>query len=97
MARGGKREGAGRKPGEQTKAQAMIEEILETLDCRPIEILASFAKGQPTEKGGEKPTMEQRLGAAKELAQYIYPKRKAVENSIDPKSQLIIQKMFLGK
>lgn len=52
--------------------------------CDPLAILADIAMGVVfTKKSGEEmePTLEMRKDAAKELCQYIYPKRKAVEMS----------------
>lgn len=51
--------------------------------CDPLAILADIAMGNAidTASGEQKPTLEQRKDAAKELCQYIYPKRKAVEMS----------------
>ena len=103
MALGGKREGAGRKKGVPNKKTQVIEDLLESLNCEPLRILAAVANGEPlharigvglpgkTAGGSEQdydfvemevsPTLDQRIAAAKELCQYVYPKRKAVEHS----------------
>lgn len=78
----------------QTKAQQMIEEILETMDCEPLRILADVANGKSLRcgvglnKAGDDlveddviPSMDQRITACKELLQYIYPKKKAVDHT----------------
>lgn len=59
--------------------------------CDPLEILADIAMGNQIKCGSVVegaplqieviPTLDHRLNAAKELCQYIYPKRKAVEHS----------------
>ncbi len=57
--------------------------VLVEKGCDPLAILADIAMGNEvdTSSGLQKPTLEQRKDAAKELCQYIYPKRKAVEHS----------------
>lgn len=84
----------GRQKGTPNKKTQVIEEILENLNCRPIEILAAVANGDPLKarigvaeleddflEGPVLPTLDQRIAAAKELCQYVYPKRKAIEHS----------------
>lgn len=48
-----------------------------------MEILAKIASGELLEgkDGPEKPALDMRKDAAKDLMQYVYPKRKAVEHS----------------
>ena len=90
MARGakpGERPG-GRKKGTPNKLTRTVMERVEALGVDPIAILAYFADGDTTKLGytgkGDPPiTREMRLKAAIELAQYIAPKRKAIELS-DP-------------
>lgn len=94
MTHGGKRDGAGRKKGVSNKKTQIVEEILGSIGCNPLQILADIAIGKPMKadiglnaagddyaKGEVRPTLDQRMSAAKELAQYVYPKRKAVEHS----------------
>lgn len=101
MAKGGKQPGAGRPKGSQSKANKMIEDILETMNCDPLRILAEIAKGERVhcttyldKEQGEHveeeivPSLDQRKDACKELLGYIYPKRKAVEHSTDPDKPL---------
>ncbi len=73
---GGKREGAGRPPGSKNKRTQEIEEKLAGLNCDPIEGMAMIAS-DPTA------SQELKFQAFKELAQYVAPKRKAVEMEIE--------------
>ena len=73
---GGKRDGAGRPSGAKNKRSAEIEEKLTALGCDPIEGMATIA-ADPTA------SLELKLQAFKELAQYVAPKRKAVEMEIE--------------
>ena len=69
---GGFRQGAGRPKGalgEKTKA---VQANLVQLGCDPIEALANISMDNSN-------TPELRFQANKELAQYVAPKRKAVE------------------
>ncbi len=72
MTHGGKRTGAGRPVGAIGTKSKEIAEKLKKLDCDPIEALAMIAQDQTN-------TPELRFQANKELAQYVAPKRKAVE------------------
>ena len=71
-----KREGAGRPVGAKNKRSAEIEEKLAALNCDPIEGMATIA-ADPTA------SLELKLQAFKELAQYVAPKRKAVEMELE--------------
>ena len=73
-AHGGKREGAGRKKGQGNKQSVEIAERLEQMGCDPIEGMARIA--QEAEHEGDKALAGNMF---KELAQYVAPKRKAVE------------------
>lgn len=58
--------------------------ILAEKGCDPLGILADIAMGTVFYKqDGEamEPSLDQRKDCAKELCQYIYPKRKAVEHT----------------
>lgn len=74
----------GRKKGTPNAATAPIAELCAAHNCNPIEILIEFCK--PLEPGLSPEKMLERIGyrfqAAKELAQYLYPKRKALEISV---------------
>lgn len=106
MASGGKRAGAGRKKGVPNKKTQIVEEILESLGCNPLLNLVRIAMGERimattylNKETGERveeaviPTLDQQLAANKELCQYVYPKRKAIEHSGPggEKAVLIIQ------
>ena len=69
---GGFRSGAGRPKGALGEKTLAVQAKLEKLDCDPIEALAMIAKDTNN-------TAELRFQANKELAQYIAPKRRAVE------------------
>ena len=72
MTTGGARPGAGRPKGAISKRTQEIQERLEMLQCDPIEGMAMIANDTSLDHG-------LRLQAMKELAQYIAPKRKAVD------------------
>lgn len=78
MAHGGKRKGAGRKKGQPNKKSADIAAKLDALDCDPIEGMAIIAKEAMAIK--DYPLAGSMF---KELAQYVAPKRKAIEVSGD--------------
>ena len=69
---GGFRAGAGRPKGSLGTKTKAVQEKLEALDCDPIEALANISMDNSN-------TPELRFQANKELAQYVAPKRKAVE------------------
>lgn len=79
MPRGGKREGAGRRKGTAGKKTLEIQEKLDALGCDPLEGMAIIAQRAMNE--GD---MSLAGSMYKELAQYVAPKRKAVEHSTDP-------------
>ncbi len=85
----------GRKAGTPNKKTQLVEEILNTIGCNPLENLARIANGESmrslislNKDNGEyvvddvPPTLEQRLTANKELCQYLYPKRKAIDHGV---------------
>lgn len=69
----GKKTG-GRKKGTPNKKTSTIQEKLDALDCDPIIAMVKLAK--EAHQGGDLPLAGSMY---KELAQYVYPKRKAVE------------------
>lgn len=91
----GKKTG-GRKAGTPNKNTSEISDLLARLKCNPIEGLARIANGEEILCGvatisgfvevKHRPTLAQRLKAYTELAEYIAPKRKAVEVS-DPEGK----------
>ena len=90
-----------RKPKDLPTARSgripYVEDIARVLDCNPFEILCRFANGDYGGLGLKKRDIgpDLRFLAAKEAAQYIHPKRKAVEHSgpdggpIDVKTALL--------
>jgi hypothetical protein len=79
MARGGSQPGerrGGRKPGTPNKRTADIAAKMAALGCDPHTAMARIGMNP-------KNPVEVRLRAFIELAQYIAPKRKAVEHSGD--------------
>lgn len=85
-AHGGKREGAGRKKGAPNKRSKEVMDKLVELDCDPIEGMARIAE-QAMNDGD----MQLAGNMYKELAQYVAPKRKAVEHSTDKDQPLEIK------
>ena len=69
---GGFRQGAGRPKGSLGEKTKAVQAKLEELGCDPIEALANISMDTSN-------TPELRFQANKELAQYIAPKRKAIE------------------
>jgi hypothetical protein len=93
MAKGGKREGAGRPKGAVSQKTLEFTELAEKHGVRPGEIMMRVAKGErimalayANKETGEfveehiMPTLDQMLMADKEITQYVYPKRKAIEH-----------------
>lgn len=74
MARGGPRKGAGRKPGVPSKKTQDVADRLAALGCDPLEGMAMIAMNEENA-----PELRGRMFA--ELAQYVLPKRKAIEHS----------------
>ena len=62
----------GRKPGTPNKRTAEVAALLEELGCEPIEGMARIAMNE-----AHPPELRGRMYA--ELAQYLYPKRKALD------------------
>ena len=73
---------AGRKKGTPNKDTLKVIEILEREKCDPIEFLCWVVNAR-VDKLKDAPKIEDRISAAKELASYVYPKRKAIEHSVD--------------
>lgn len=66
----------GRKKGTPNRATLTLQEKLETVDCDPLLELATIAMNS-------KNPIEIRVRCLMEIALYVYPKRKAVDVSID--------------
>ncbi len=71
--------GPGRPKGSKTKLQQGIDEKLAALGCDPLKAMALLALNEET-------PLEMRVKLYCELAQYVAPKRKAVEHSVDAES-----------
>jgi len=69
---GGHRDGAGRPKGSLGEKSKAVQAKLDQLGCDPIEALANISMDTSN-------TPELRFQANKELAQYVAPKRRAVE------------------
>ncbi len=72
----GKVAGSGRKPGTPNKKSAEVRELLLSLKCDPITGMARIAMNSKNP-----PELRGRMYS--ELAQYMWPKRKAIEVSGD--------------
>ncbi len=72
----GKVPGSGRKPGTVNKKTAEVRELLLSLKCDPITGMARIAMNSKNP-----PELRGRMYS--ELAQYLWPKRKAIEVSGD--------------
>ena len=72
MAKGGARPGSGRPAGKANKRSQEIQDRLEKLGCDPIEGMAVIAMDPNTDDS-------LKMQCYKELAQYIAPKRKAID------------------
>jgi len=66
----------GRPKGSKSAKTKLVEQRLKELGCDPLEVLATICNDKKEETS-------LRLHAAKELANYIYPKRKAIEHSTE--------------
>lgn len=80
----------GRVKGTPNYRTQAIQERLQALNCDPIEGMATIAK--EAMKAKDFPLA---LSAYKELAQYVAPKRKAVELSADQTLEPLITKIEL--
>lgn len=71
----GERRG-GRAKGTPNKATREVQQLLDELNCDPIEGMARIAMDESVE-------LPLRASMLKELAQYVAPKRKAIEHTGD--------------
>lgn len=94
--------GSGRKKGQPNKPTIQLSEIAERLGVNPFEVLLLFSGRDHTSLGlpefkerltktGEKvlePTIspEIQVTAASKACEYLFPKRKAIEHSFDPRT-----------
>ena len=81
----------GRSAGTPNRKTKEVSELLESLGCNPIEGMVAIAANQQNP-----PELRGRMYA--ELAQYVYPKRRAVEHSGDGGDPLQqkIEVVFVG-
>lgn len=76
MARGGKREGAGRKPGSATRKTREIAEAALEEGISPLEFMLSRMRDEAA-------PMADRQDMAKAAAGYIHPKLSSIEAKLD--------------
>ena len=74
----------GRKKGTPNRRTAEVAERLAALDCDPLAGMAALAMDE-----ANAPELRGRMYA--ELAQYLYPKRRAIESAPEEKQQVIFQ------
>jgi hypothetical protein len=78
----------GRKAGTPNRTTREISELLESLGHNPIEAMVQTATDSNA-------SLELRGRMNAELAQYVYPKRKAVEVAADKDAPLVIHRVVL--
>ena len=81
--------GRGRPKGSANKRTVEVQLQLQALECDPILFLAMTMMNKTSKlkmKKGEQVPFKYRLEAAKELAHYIAPKRKAIDITSDDMS-----------
>jgi len=83
------RKTGGRLAGTPNRTTRDVQELLESLGCDPIEGMARIAMNP-------KVRLEVRARMFAELAQYVYPKRKAVEHGGAGPSPLEIRLTRVG-
>lgn len=76
MAKGGKREGSGRKPGSPNKRSALIAQEAAAEGITPLTYMLIVLRNE-NEDG------ERRMWAAEKAAPYIHPRLAAIEHSGD--------------
>lgn len=74
MARGGKRPGAGRKPGALNKATAEQRKAVRESGMTPLDYMLSILRDKEADP-------KDRMWAAEKAAPYVHPKLAAVEHS----------------
>jgi len=84
MAKGGKREGSGRKPGIPNKDKAALRDMVNAAfpDWDPVLAMAKIAT--TTNDAAVE------LQACKEVAQYIHPKLKSIEHKGEVQKRIVI-------
>lgn len=74
MARGGKREGAGRKQGVPNRKTAETVAAVEASGLTPLDYMLSVLRDEAAER-------EQRMWAAEKAAPFVHPRLAAIEHS----------------
>ncbi|MDX1453487.1 MAG: hypothetical protein R3183_13085 [Oleiphilaceae bacterium] len=93
-ASGGRRKGAGRPKGTPNKRSQEVAEKIKAMGCDPIEGMARIAMQAEDEAAIQERFQDKKDALTlagnmyKELAQYVAPKRRAVEVSSDPDQPL---------
>jgi hypothetical protein len=93
MSGGGSKPGerrGGRQKGTPNKATQSVKELLDSLGCDPIEGMALVETDQSA-------PLELRCKMFQELAQYVVPKRRAVEHSAEPGTVIAMPFVVYGQ
>lgn len=88
MPSGGKREGAGRKPGSLTKKTRAIAEIAVKEGITPLEVMLSAMRAY-----AEVQDWEKAAAIAKDCAPYLHPKLSSVEVTGKDGDALLIERI----
>lgn len=91
MPSGGRREGAGRKPGSTSKVMTEARVRARATGQLPHEFLLSVVRGEPVD--GRRPSLDQRIDAAKASAPFYAPKMATSEVTLttNPLKELMDQ------
>jgi hypothetical protein len=82
----------GRQKGTVNKRTAEVRDVLDRLQCDPIQVLAWLAMGDRKALGSKRAVpLDLRLWAAKELAQYVAPKLAAVRIEAEVKTETTLR------
>src|SRR5690348_9969197 len=84
--RGGKRPGAGRKPGSKNKASAAREKAIAESGLTPLEYMLGVMRD-------EQATRDVRLDAAAKAAPYVHPKLASIVHKGDAKKPVVVATM----
>lgn len=84
MAHGGKRQGAGRKPGSVTKRTREIAHAAIEQGLSPLEYLLSIVRDSAADEA-------RRIDAAKAAAPYVHPRLQPIDNQGDTKQTVEIK------
>lgn len=84
MPRGGKREGAGRKPGSANNRSREIADKAMAEGITPLEFMLAVMRDETAEQAA-------RMDAAKSAAPYVHPRLAAVEHSGDKDAPVALE------